>query len=79
MVLASAQPHPSFPLGRGRADRNRARGRLDKLPYWSEWVSSLCDTGWQQSLGSGRAQGGHRWGKAPEKEKQIFWLHNGGS
>lgn len=59
MVLASAQLHPSFPPGMGRSWQEQGKGGT-QTALWSECGSSFSDTGWQQSLGSGRAQGGHK-------------------
>lgn len=64
MVLASGQLHPSFPPGGGGASRNQAVGVGQAALFTG---SSFCDTGWQQSLGSERGQGGHKMGEGPRK------------
>lgn len=54
----SAQPTPASLPGWGRADRNRARGRLDKLPYGVNVFPHSVTPGGSRAW----AQGGHREG-----------------
>lgn len=75
MVLESAELHPNFPPKRERTWQEQGSG-VRQVALWSEFSSSFCDTGCSSRAW---AWGGHKVGQAPEKERQVFWLHRGGA